>query len=212
MSDVSMVPLAAVAALETAINRTLALDPESRRRLQALEGRVIALEIEGTGISLFFLPLDGELQLHTQYEGGAETTLRGTPFALLRMSAGEAGEGLFSGEVTIHGDVELGQRFRRLFERLDIDWEEHLAEFTGDVAAHQIGNLARGLREWGGKTLERLGKDLGEYLQEERQDLPARSEVEEFMNAVDVLRDDSDRLEVRLKRLEKRLGADAKPH
>ena len=41
-----------------------------------------------------------------------------------------------------------------------------------------------------------------EFLQEEGRDVPTRVEVEEFLEGVDHLRDDADRLEARLTRLE----------
>ena len=41
------------------------------------------------------------------------------------------------------GDVELGQQVKTLFDEIDIDWEGHLARFTGDVVAFQVGSLFR---------------------------------------------------------------------
>ena len=45
---------------------------------------------------------------------------------------------------------------------------------------------------------------MAEYLQEEGRDLPTRTEVEEFLSGVDQLRDDAERLEARLARVEAR--------
>jgi ubiquinone biosynthesis protein UbiJ len=41
-----------------------------------------------------------------------------------------------------------------------------------------------------------------EYLQEEGRDLPTRVEVDEFLEGVDRLRDDTERLEAKLARIE----------
>ena len=49
-----------------------------------------------------------------------------------------------------------------------------------------------------------LVQNVAEYLQEEGRDVPSRTEAEEFLQGVDKLRDDVDRLEARLKLLEKR--------
>jgi ubiquinone biosynthesis protein UbiJ len=43
---------------------------------------------------------------------------------------------------------------------------------------------------------------VAQYLQEESRDLPTRIEVEEFLEAVDRLRESADRFEARLARLE----------
>jgi ubiquinone biosynthesis protein UbiJ len=73
---------------------------------------------------------------------------------------------------------------------------------VGDVAARQVANVARGLLDWGRRASGSFAGSVAEYLQEEGRDLPTRTEVEEFLSAVDRLRDDAERLEARLVRLE----------
>lgn len=203
MNGTTMLPQAALAALEAAVNAALALDPETVTRLTALSGKVVAVELEGTGINLFLLPGREGFRLMGRYDGEADTTLSGSPLALLRLRAGAPGEGLFSGDVKIHGDVELGQRMQRILGGLDIDWEEHLSHLTGDVVAHQLGNLARGAMRWGRRAAENLQRDMVDYVQEERRDLPSKGELDEFLAAVDTLRSDLDRLTARIDRLQR---------
>lgn len=204
----SMLNVAALATLEQALNSALALDPKTGARLARLEGRVIALELSGTGLRLFMQPHDGGLRLMGHFDGDVDTTLRGAPFAMLRMGTGRTGEGMFRGGVEIDGDVELGTQVQRIFEKLDIDWEEHLSRLTGDIIAHQFGNTVRGLFAWGERSADHLGEDLADYLQEEREVLPVGWEVEEFIDDVDTLRSDVDRLEARVKRLTKLLTSE----
>jgi ubiquinone biosynthesis protein UbiJ len=206
--QVSMIGVAALAGLEQALNAALALDPKTLERLGRLQGRVIAIELTGTGIRLLMQPEQNGLRLMGHYDGAVDTTLRGAPFALLRMGSGRSGEGLFSGEVEIDGDVELGQQVQRVFERLDIDWEEHLSRLTGDIIAHQIGNTVRGLFSWGERASDHLAQDTADYLQEETEVLPLHWEVEEFIEEVDTLRSDADRMEARVKRLQRMLASE----
>ena len=203
--QVSMLGVAALAGLEQAVNAALALDPKTMERLGRLQGRVIAIELKGTGIRLLLQPEQQGLRLMGHYDGAVDTTLRGAPFALLRMSSGRTGEGMFKGGVEIDGDVELGQQIQRVFEKLEIDWEEHLSRLTGDIIAHQIGNTVRGLLNWGERSAEHLGQDTADYLQEETEILPVPWEVQEFIEEVDTLRGDVDRLEARVKRLQRKL-------
>jgi ubiquinone biosynthesis protein UbiJ len=198
---VLMIPVAALMAMEQAINATLALDPNTLRRLARLDGKVIAVDMQGTGVKIYVMPNADGLRLMGHYDGTVDTTLRGAPLSLLRMSSGKAGEGLFSGEVTIEGDVETGQQLQRILRGLDIDWEEHLSRLTGDVIGHQIGQTVRGIAGFGKNALATFGLNLGEYLQEERTVLPANAQVTAFINEVDTLRMAVDRLEARIKRL-----------
>lgn len=203
MSEVWLLPTAVLAALETACNRALALDPESAARLAGLEGRVVAIDLQGLEQTLYLLPVADGVRLFGEYEGEPDTVLSGTPFALARMGAGPTGTGLFSGEVTVRGDTELGQQVRAILAGLEIDWEEHLSRYTGDIVAHQVGNLLRGLRDWGRQARADLERDAVDYVQEERRLLPSRAEADAFAEAVTTARDDVERLEARIKRLER---------
>ncbi|MEW7978229.1 MAG: SCP2 sterol-binding domain-containing protein [Candidatus Sedimenticola endophacoides] len=192
----------AYAGLEEALNRYLDLDPATRREIAALHGRVIAFELTGLGHTLYLVPGPDRLRVLARYEGEPDCTLRGTPLALaaLRDPRGGPGE-LFAGRVEMSGDTQLAHRFGRILAAIDIDWEEQLARYTGDLIAHELGNLARGASRWGERSLRTLGLDLQEYLQEEIALLPGRPEIERFLGGVDRLRDDVERLQARIERL-----------
>ena len=199
-------PVALLAALETAINQYLQLDPDTFAKLKDLEGRVIALHLRGLDLTIYCLPTDQGLQLMGQYEGEADTTIRGTPLGMLRMGlSSETEKVLFGGDVEILGDSELGHRFKETLDQMDVDWEEHLSRIVGDVAAHQIGRVARSANAWARKSIDTLALDTSEYLQEEIRAVATTLEIEEFNREVDVLRADVDRMEARIKRL--RAGA-----
>jgi ubiquinone biosynthesis protein UbiJ len=193
----------ALAGLEAALNRYIDLDPQARARLAPIEGRVLALEILGLGTTLYVIPGRAGLQVLGRIEGPADCTISGTPLALARLGAtrDQAGE-LVTGGARVTGDTELGQQFGEALGRLDIDWEEQLSHLTGDLIAHQVGRGIRALLAWGTRTRDTLGLDVQEYLQEEARVLPARGEVELFQAEVDELRDDAERLEARVRRLE----------
>jgi ubiquinone biosynthesis protein UbiJ len=192
-----------LAGLEAALNRFLGLDPRSASRLSALQGRLIGLEILGLDITLYLAPGPAGIQVLGRSERPPDCMIAGSPLALARLGAARdrAGE-LFTGGVRVSGDAELGQAFGEILADLDIDWEEQLSRLTGDVIAHQLGRGLRELIGWTARTRNTLGQDLQEYLQEELRLLPARGEVERFQDAVDELRDDMERLEARLVRLE----------
>lgn len=192
---------AVFAGLETALNKTLALDPDTLQRLQTLSGKVIAMELRGLELTLYMLPDAEGIQLMSHFDNTPDTTLSGAPFALLRMANSKPGEGLFTGDVEIRGDVELGQRFQRILNGLDIDWEEHLSHLSGDIVAHQTGSLIRELKAWGTQAADSLNLDITEYLQQETHALPTKTEVEDFLTEVDDLRMSADRLQARVHRL-----------
>lgn len=195
-----------IAALEGALNRYLRLDPTVLPRLAELEGKVIAVEFEGLAWHCFLLPGPDGVQVRRDYDAAPDTTLRGTPWALLRLGGQRQGgaaatESFFAGAVKISGDVELGQRIKQILDAIDIDWEDLLAQTVGDVLAHQAGNVVRRAHAWGTHSLETLGQNFAEYQQEEIRNLPTPSEMNDFLQAVDTLRDDVERMEQRILRL-----------
>lgn len=199
-------PVPLLAAVETAFNRYLALDPENAANLCRLQGKVIEIELRGVWRRLFLLPQTDSVMVLGDYEGDADATISGSPLALMAMHhPGNRSRSLFSGEVEIRGDAGIGQALQRILDDMDIDWEEMLSRYTGDVVAHQLGNLVRGANGWLRRSAGVLEQDVGEYLQEEARSLPPRLEVRDFMDDVDAARSDVDRLEARVKRLEARL-------
>ncbi|NOX76536.1 MAG: sterol-binding protein [Gammaproteobacteria bacterium] len=193
--------------LEVAINRVLQLDPDTMMSLQSLQGKVVAVELRGLNTTLFLIPTADGLHVFSDFDGEPDTVLSGTPVGLARMGlVKNTGDVFFEGDVTISGDVALGQKIQMILDGLDIDWEEHLSHFTGDVVAHKLGNLMRDARSWGQQTAATLSRDAAEYLQEESSDLPNAIEMDNFLTQVDTLRGDIDRTEARIRRLEKHIG------
>ena len=200
-------PTPLVVIFEAALNRYLALDPDSQHQLAALSGKAVAIELTDLGWEWVLLAETDTLRVHSTYEGPVAARLRGSSSALLHMGAGAGSRTAFSsGTVEFNGDVELGQRIKALFDDIEIDWEEQLSKVTGDVVAHNIGHAVRRTRAWGKQTLNTLGQDFAEYQQEEARNLPAANEVAEFLSAVDTLRDDTARVSQRITRLQRQLA------
>ncbi|HID45080.1 MAG TPA: sterol-binding protein, partial [Chromatiaceae bacterium] len=173
----------ALESLEKSIDALLKLDPVASKKLARHHGRVIGIHLRGPEITLYFIPdQQGRLQLYGQIEGKPDALLSGSPLDLLRSGDKEQGsQQLFAGRVSITGNTALAHDFGATLGGLDIDWEEQLSTFTGDILAHQIGNTIRKTTGWAKSTRARLEADLGEYLTEEARLLPHPLEVEDFI-------------------------------
>ena len=191
-------PLAETA-LQAALDAWLAADPDAAARWRALAGRTVALEIEGLGLRLLLRPEEGRVRVLPAAAAEAEVTVAAAPLALARLAAeGRAPEG----QVRIVGDAELAARLQTALRGTGIDWEGLAARWVGDTAAHQLSRATRAGAAWAREAAARLARTVAEYLTEEARDLPPRAEVEAFLDAVDRLRDDVERLEARVLRLE----------
>jgi ubiquinone biosynthesis accessory factor UbiJ len=193
-----------LAPLESLLNRNLAASAAARALCQRLDAKVLALHVEGVPLSVYFKSHGESMTLHTEHQGTPDATLSGSPLSLLRLAGPAPEAALRGGSVHIEGDAEVAQTFSELLKAAQPDLEEELSRVVGDVAARQIGNAARSALGFARRAKDTFMQNIAEYLQEEGRDVPNRTEAEEFLQGVDKVRDDVERLEARLRLLEKR--------
>ena len=190
-------------ALEAALNRALALDPETRAALAALGGRSIELAVESPPLALR-VTVDGDrlrvgpVDAEREPDLGVRATIGGLLSQLPMFRRDDAPP---VGRMRVSGDAELARRLQRLAERFDPDWQQPFAVVFGDVIGVQVANaVAAGLRH-----ARDAGRDLAEvaaeYVTEESRDVVPRAELDAFHDDVDTLRDDAARLAARIARL-----------
>ncbi|WP_432744031.1 SCP2 sterol-binding domain-containing protein [Methylobacter sp. G7] len=197
-----------IGALEATLNQYLALDQDSGYFLTPLAGKVIAVTIQPFDETIYLCPTTDSIQCLDQFPEPADTRLTGSIWALGLMGLSSTPmRSVFSGEVKIEGDMQTGRKFQELFAKLDIDLEEKLSRFTGDIIAHNVANFFRAGQNWSKESLETFQLNAAEFLQEETRDLPSAPEVDIYFAQVDELRSDFDRLQSKIERLENILGA-----
>lgn len=196
--------------LEDVLNRNVAESRQALALARALDGRRVSLVVTGTPVELHFRAEGGRLAVTPRAEGTADATLSGTPIALLALAGPRAEGAVRGGGVRIEGDAEVAEKFRDLLSHARPDVEEELARVVGDVAARNVANAARGVLEFGRRAARSFAGSVSEYLQEEGRDVPTHTEMEEFLSDVDRLRDDVERAEARLARIEARSSSRAR--
>lgn len=191
--------------LEKAINHTLALDETSPFKIESLHGKTIEIIIDSLGAHFFIHFADKQLQLRADSPAAADTTIHSSPLGLIRLSLLPASKArsLFNDKIRITGDLELGQSVKQLFDELDIDWEGHLAHFTGDVIAHQVGTMIKKGLAFQYHLTSSFRQSFVEFLQEEQRFFPSREEADDFFNDIDTLVLDVERLEATINLLKR---------
>lgn len=196
-------PLPLVIGLEKALKAYLQLDPDSTQKVAKLDGKLVALELRGLNMTLFFVGEQHKLAIRSIADETVDAVISATPLMLAQMTLQKtASKAVFSGQMKISGDLDSAQALQDILADVDIDWEEHLAGLVGDVVAHQVGRSVRGLFNWATNSGSSLQEDLSEYLLHEAKLLPDAEDIENFLNKVDTIRADIDRFSVRLDRYE----------
>ncbi|SER93244.1 ubiquinone biosynthesis accessory factor UbiJ [Halopseudomonas bauzanensis] len=194
-------------ALLAGVERSLALaidqDPLTAQRLATLEGRAILLCVRQPDLQLYLLPGHGGVRLAQHYEYDVDCTLSAPASLLARLAlSSNRQQLLLSPELELTGDTQVLVQLQNIFNDLQIDGEAALARWLGPVAAHALGNLARGSRNWLGTTRQSLQRAVGEYLTEEGRQLVGRAEADAAAASIHELRLQLDRLDARIRRLE----------
>ncbi len=188
------------AAIERGIEALLTLDPDTRSRLAALDGKVIAINVTSPALGVVVSIVDGQVFLPGSVDSAADTTLTGSLNALRSLAGGN--DALYRGDVTIEGDIGVGQQLKELLADLDPDWEEFLSPLLGDTVVHRAGIVTSAVGDWMQRTQNALRQNTADYLQEEVELLAPVSQVRAFCLDVDELRASADRLDARIKKIE----------
>ena len=184
------------------LNRNIAESTPARELCARLDGKLIAVRVQHSGLAMYFDIDDGVVALRAEADAEPDAIICAPLLTLARMASSGGAAELRDGSVDFTGDARTAAAFQALLGFARPDLEEELAAVVGDVAAHRLGELARGLRSWSRQASDTMSENIREYLQEESRRTPSRYEVERFGRQLQVLRDDVARAEARLKQLE----------
>ena len=191
--------------LNTALNRVLALDAGAMMRLARLEGRTLAIRLRDRDWHARAVVSQGQLELRRASSEPVDVTITGRVADFIALArANRRGEALGAGRVEIMGDLAVAQDVQALLADLDIDWDEWLAGYVGDIAAHRLGRAVRGAAGLAGTSARRLEQDLADYLRHELALVPLRPELEAYGREVYALADAVERAAARVRRLRER--------
>lgn len=195
-------------ALESALNHTLSLDPDTQQRLAALNGRSVQLHLRGPEIALAVTVEDARLKVGPPQDDN-QLRVAATPGSLLAMMFHRDDDGIAPGKVEIAGDAELARRLEKLASKFAPDFEEAFARTFGDVLGVPLAKAVRQGLAHARETATHLTEDSADWLRDETRVALAPGEVEDFLDGVDHLRERSERLESRVQRLMQRLQGNA---
>ena len=192
--------------LERALNQFVKLDPDSAIALRKLEGKQLEVSLNelplavvlvfSQRIDLLAREKDSELD-----QADCKITLAFSTLDKLQDSS-QLTKLIQAGELELDGDIHIAQVFSQLIKDLQIDWEEQLSKYTGDVIAHSVFEIGSGLVNKAKNVARSIALTLKDGAMEEKPIAAHPFAVEDFCQQVSDLRSDTERLEARLKELE----------
>ena len=155
-----------LAAAEIGGNRLLGFDEVALRGCREMQGHCIAIDIIDLDFQLYCHPGDWGIRLSRNPPArDVDATISGRIMALVNLAAmDDKLSTSIQEKVSFNGNVSLAQKMQKVLAGLDIDWEEALAEHSGDVLAFQIHHRARNLGAWLRRSADSLLQTSSEYL------------------------------------------------
>lgn len=197
--------------IELAMNQLLKLDPDSQSRLKKLSGKSLEVVIKELPWPLLF-SFSKQIDVRVGTAKGADASPNSGPAdCLIELNlatlpklkdTSQLTQLIQQKQLNLIGDIYIAQTFSSLLKELDIDWEEQLSHYTGDIAAHQAFFSARTFLEKTKHQLEQSSAELGARLTQPDAIAVAAVEVTQFSQHVSDLRGATERLAARLALLE----------
>ncbi len=182
--------------IESVLNTAIRLDEQKGQAFKALEDKVIKVTLTPITSPLYFLFTNYMVSVQNQLTGEPDAALECTLFDFMSLPLNRS-----LPTSSIKGDESIALQFIDGLCGLDIDWEEHLSHYTGDLVAFKIGHGIRSFFEQKQTTKNNLGETVKEYLQFEINTLPTQSQVKHFAQKVQQTQDEVDQLAIRIEAL-----------
>ena len=184
------------------LNRNIPEVTRARKLCAELAGTTVAIRVKDTALAAYFTVNEDSLALGQSADNEPDICISGSLLTLASMASSGDVSAIRDGSLELTGDAETAEAFQNLLIAAKPDLEEGVATIVGDVAAHSLGELGRGMGRWARDARSTMGANVREYLQEESREAPSRYELERFSTQVGTLRDDVDRLIARFDRLQ----------
>lgn len=193
-------------ALTLALNRLVALDPETREAIGRLEGRRVGVYLRGPEVAFALAARNSTLQIEPpagagNAAGASDFEVKATPGSLLAMVLGRDGDARPPGKVEIAGDAELARQVQKLARNYRPDFEAAFSAVFGDVVGTTIARALGDAAKWAGEGARHFRDDTIDWLRDEARVTVPHPEMNAFLDDVDDLRERTERLAARIARL-----------
>jgi ubiquinone biosynthesis protein UbiJ len=202
-----------LASIEPLINQALRLDPAAGELLHPLSGKTLAISLTDINLDFSVLFSDESITLISQFEAAADTSLTAPLMSLIRF-ARDPEQSLKPLNIRISGDIQTLKPLLRLLQEVEPDWEEALAARIGDSAASQLGYWSRQVIQWSTLSRKRVADQAKAFLDQGEHRFVTHADILGFFDEIDDLNIDSERLELKIARLERKKQGQQpiKPH
>ncbi|MDG2394798.1 SCP2 sterol-binding domain-containing protein [Candidatus Thioglobus sp.] len=116
--------------------------------LKPLDQKVVRFSLQDLPLDVNFLCTNNRIFVLNDIDRPSNVAIKLKASAFFSLFKGEdLAELLRQDQITIHGDVKTAQLLVDLLQSIEIDLEEILSRYTGDIIAHEAGKVAANFKK-----------------------------------------------------------------
>lgn len=183
------------------INQAIAIAIENsnlkKKDFQKLNGKYIYIILDNTSTTIYIEVLDNTFKLSESIDNQPDLTLQGSPIAFLNYINSSNVEN----SIQIFGNVALAEDFSGLMAKINIDWEQIIADYTSDDVAFYTSKFINFLKNKKNEIDNSFVRNTKEYFRDETDIIPSKEQINKHIEDVDNLRNKIEVLEAKFKKL-----------
>ncbi len=205
ITDQLMLKQALSSALEKVINKALELNVNDNSALKTLEAKQLTLLLDELGFPLTFTVSSNQVLVTNLTD--SDCTVITSINTLKKLKASQQLTDYIKQDLLdIQGDLKIAQQYLNLAENLEIDWQNELAHYIGDIPTYQLSRVAHFAQTKLHFAKTQIQADLSEWLVHEKKLIVSASELNDFNGQVIQTVARFDKLQQRLEKLTKHIN------
>lgn len=193
-----------VGASEKAISAGMKAADIQPEQLAPMVGKVLKLRVTDLDLDVWIICGEERWWLATESQENADVELSGTLGSLVETARSLTRPNaplIFEG-LDIRGSVGVLQTMQKMFQAMDLDWEDVVTKALGPVPAGLLIKTLRAAREQWLTSRESVKRQTQEYLQSEQNTVVTHTTFAHSETRMTALNRQIDRLDARIKRIE----------
>ena len=168
-----------------------------KQDFSSLNGKKITIILSNTSTIINIKINDENIMLQESNDVEPDLSLEGSPIAFINYFNNIDTDN----SIKISGAASLAEKFSNVAEKINIDWEQIIANYTTDDIAYYTAKISESLKKNSGGVKESFIRNLKEYIRDETDIIPSKESINSYVRDVDNLRNKIEMLDVKLKRV-----------
>lgn len=192
-----------IKALETLVNQTINRDKQLKNDLTRLNKKTIAWFWPAVGITYYFTIENKAITVALDVGHEPDVTINANVRALLLYVKNPAQKNNIN--ITLTGNNNDIEILYELIQKFHLDWQTPVSHVIGESLTYQLEKTVSKIKSLGETNIDLAAHSLGEFVQTDMQVITSGEQINLFCDEVDTIREKSELLEARLRRLSEKL-------